>query len=151
MPLPEVQRTIHRTSAVAAVIGAVLSPIPLADEVVLLPLFLVLTRSIARIREVPRAQIPWGAILGTGVAGLGARAAINLTVGFIPGVAAVANATSAALLTELVGAYADAACTDPQGARVLSMKQWGEALRQRLKDRPMRGPRWWPWRRREAT
>jgi len=152
MPLlPEVERTIHRTSVAAAVIGAVLSPVPLADEIVLVPVFALLTRSIARRRGLAPAEIPWRAILGTELAGLGARAALNLSVSFIPGVAAVANAASAALLTELMGAYVDGACEDPQGARALSAAQMTSALRARLKDLPWRAPSWWPWRQGETV
>jgi uncharacterized protein (DUF697 family) len=147
MPLlPEVERTIHRTSLVAAVIGAVLSPIPLADEIVLVPVFALLTRSIARLHGLAREEIPWRAIAGTAVAGLGARAVLNLSVSFIPGVAAVANAASAALLTQLVGAYVDSACEDPKGARALSAEQMTDALRARLTELRWRAPKWWPWR-----
>lgn len=150
MPLlPEVERSIHRTSLVAAVIGAVLSPIPLADELVLVPVFAVMTHSIARRRGLARKDIPWRAIVGTEVAGLGARAVVNLSVSFIPGVAAVANAASAALLTELVGAYVDSACDDPKAARALSTEQITSALRARLKELRWRAPRWWP--RRQAV
>jgi len=150
MPLiPEVERTIHRTSLVAAVIGAMLSPIPLADEIVLVPVFAVLTRAIARHRGLPRKEVPWRPIIGTALAGLGARAAINLSVSLLPGVAAVANAGSAALLTELVGAYVDAACADPKGAKVLSTKQMTDALRAQLRER--RAPKWWPSRRSQTV
>jgi uncharacterized protein (DUF697 family) len=148
---PEVEKTIHTTSIVAAVIGAVLSPIPLADEIVLMPVFAVLTTTIARRRGLPRARVPWKPILGTAAAGLGARAAVNVTVAYIPGVAAVANAASAALLTELFGQYVDVACDAPEEARVLSMKQMLDALRARLKERPLRAPKWWPWRKAEAV
>ncbi len=151
MPLlPEVERTIHRTSLVAAVIGAVLSPIPLADEIVLVPVFALLTRSVARRRGLAREKIPWRAIMGTQVAGLGARAVLNLSVSFIPGVAAVANATSAALLTEVVGAYVDSACEDPEAARALSVEQMTSALGARLTQLRWRAPKWWPWRKVEV-
>jgi uncharacterized protein (DUF697 family) len=143
---PEVEKTIHRTSIVAAVIGAVLSPVPLADEIVLMPVFAVLATSIARQRGVVKGRMPWKPILGTAAAGLGARAAVNISVSYIPGVAAVANAASAALLTELFGQYVDVACAAPDEARVLSMKQMVDALKQRLRDKPPRVPSWWPWR-----
>ena len=145
---PEVTKTIHTTSIVAAVIGAVLSPIPLADEIVLMPVFAVMATTIARQRGLPRERIPWKPLLGTAAAGLGARAAVNVTVAYIPGVAAVANAASAALLTELFGQYVDVACDAPDEARVLSMKQIAEALRDRLKEKQMHPPSWWPWKKR---
>jgi uncharacterized protein (DUF697 family) len=146
---PEVKATIHRTSVVAAVIGAVLSPIPLADEIVLMPVFAVMTRSIARQHALPKGRVPWKPILGTAAAGLGARAAVAVTVSYIPGVAAVTNAASAALLTELFGQYVDVACAAPEEARVLSMKQMLEAMRERFRERPIRAPKWWPWRKAE--
>jgi uncharacterized protein (DUF697 family) len=145
---PDVEKTIHRTSIVAAVIGAVLSPIPLADEIVLMPVFAVLATTIGKQRGVEKGRMPWKPILGTAAAGLGARAAVNVSVSYIPGVAAVANAASAALLTELFGQYVDVACSAPEEARVLSMKQILEALKQRLREKPLRAPKWWPWQKR---
>jgi uncharacterized protein (DUF697 family) len=141
---PDTERTINTTSLVAAVIGAVLSPIPLADEIVLMPVFAVLTTRIARQRGLPRDRVPWKPILGTAAAGLGARAAVNVTVSYIPGVAAVANATSAALLTELFGQYVDVACEKPEDAKVLSMKQMVEAMKERLALKT-KDKKWWPW------
>ena len=48
----EVARAIRGASIAAAAIGVVLSPIPLADEIVLLPVYGFLTARIARSRGV---------------------------------------------------------------------------------------------------
>jgi uncharacterized protein (DUF697 family) len=147
IPDPAVERTIRRTSIATAAIAIVLSPIPLADELVLLPIYAVLTTSIAKSRGLDRKQVPWRPILGTATAGLGARAAVNVTVSYIPGVAALANAASAVALTELFGRYVDGACADPSQARVLSVKELLVGLRERVK-----AMKWAvPWRRGPAT
>jgi hypothetical protein len=124
-----VKATIHRTSVASAVIGAILSPLPLVDELVLAPVIAVLARRIARHHELAASAVPWRAIARTGVNGLVARAVANLAVSYIPGVAAVANAATAALMTEVVGAYIDEACADPERARPLGVKALVERLR----------------------
>ena len=127
-----VQRVITRTSVIGFGLGVVFSPIPLADELLLLPIYAVMTTRIARHHGLSFRQIAWRPILSTAAAGLAARAALNLTVSFIPGVAAVANALSAAALTQLMGRYVDAACRDPQAARAMSPAAIIEVLRARL-------------------
>ena len=113
---------IHTTSAMAAVVGAVLSPIPLIDEILLLPLYSALTLRIAHAHRVRLFSIPWRPIMSTTFSGLFARAALNLTVGLIPGVAAVANGVSAFALTEFLGRYIDDACIDPSKATPIGVR-----------------------------
>ncbi len=106
----EVARAIRGASIAAGALGVILSPIPLADELVLLPVYGVLTARIARSRGVGLHAVPWRPIALTALAGLGARAAINLTVAYIPIVAAAANAASGVALTRFFGRYVDTAC-----------------------------------------
>lgn len=127
----DVSTAIHRTSAVAAVLAAMLSPIPLADELVFLPMYGFLARRIGRVHGLGLGALPWKPIGVTAVSGLAARATVNLSVGFIPGVAAVANATSAVLLTEVLGRYIDAACADPGAARAYGVREFAELLRRK--------------------
>jgi uncharacterized protein (DUF697 family) len=110
---PEVSAAINKTSAAAAAIAAVLSPVPMADELVMLPLFGFLARRIAREHGLSASKTPWRPLFGTAVKGLAARAAVNLAVAFVPGVAAVANATSAVGLTQWFGRFADEVCGNP--------------------------------------
>ena len=126
---PEVRRIVRQAGITSAVIGVILSPIPLADEIVLLPVYGLMSGRIGKHHGLSRAEIPWRPILWTTCAGLAARAAINLTVSFIPGVAAVANAASAATLTQLLGRYVDAACKNPADTRVLSMRDFADQFR----------------------
>jgi uncharacterized protein (DUF697 family) len=128
----EVARHIRGASIAAAVLGVVLSPIPLADEIVLLPVFGVLTAKIARTRGVGVRAVPWRPIAVTAVAGLGARAAVNVTVSYIPVVAAAANAASGVLLTRLLGRYVDTACRTAQSGgetAPMSLKDIADAIR----------------------
>ena len=126
---PEVRRIVRQAGITSAVIGVILSPIPLADEIVLLPVYGLMSGRIGKHHGLARAEIPWRPILWTTCTGLAARAAINLTVSFIPGVAAVANAASAATLTQLLGRYVDAACKNPAGTRVLTMRDFADQFR----------------------
>ena len=128
-PNANVERLIRRTSIVTAVFGVVLSPIPLADELLLLPIYGVMTARIAKDHRLSSRLIPWRPVLATAVAGLAARAAVNVTVSYIPGVAAFANAVSAVALTQFFGRYVDDACANPAGARAFSVKEILGSLR----------------------
>jgi uncharacterized protein (DUF697 family) len=125
----KIDRMIRRTSLVTAALGVVLSPIPLADELLLLPVYAVLTTQIGKHHGLMRRQIPWRPVAATAVAGLAARAAVNVTVSFIPGVAAVANAVSAVALTQFFGRYVEGVCADPSAARAFSMQEILTTLR----------------------
>ena len=126
-----VRRVIRQTGIFSAAIAVVLSPIPLADEIVLLPVYGLMVSRIGRTHEVAQLEIPWRPIALTVLGGLAARAAINLTVSLIPGVSAVANAVSAAALTEILGRYVDAACLHPSATTVLTMRDIADQFRKR--------------------
>jgi uncharacterized protein (DUF697 family) len=124
-----VRKLVSRTSYVAGAIAVVLSPIPLADEVALLPVFGVMTGRIARTHGLKLRDVPWRPIATTTLAALTARATLNLAVSYIPGVAAVANAVSAVTITHLLGRYVDETCESPDAAQSLSMKEIVQRMR----------------------
>ncbi len=126
---PTVERVVRRTSLLTAALGVVLSPIPLADELLLLPIYGLMTRRIGKEHGLSAQGIPWRPIAATAVAGLAARAAVNVTVAYIPGVAAVANAVSAAALTRFMGGYVDTACEHPESARAVTVQEILSRLR----------------------
>jgi uncharacterized protein (DUF697 family) len=132
---PEVSRIINRTSLATIAIAAVLSPIPLADELVFVPVYGIMAMRIAKRHSLATKDIPWKPIFASTLAALGARAAVNVTVSYIPGVAAVANAISAAAITQLLGAYVDAACDAPEHARAMTMKEIADRIREKLRTR----------------
>jgi uncharacterized protein (DUF697 family) len=132
---PDVSKTVHRTTLATSVIAVILSPIPLADELVFLPMYGVLASKIGRAHGLTLGKIPWKPVMKTAMAALAARAAVNVGVSYIPGVAAVANAITAAALTEFFGRYVDTTCADPGAAQTLTMKQVLETLRRELGDR----------------
>jgi uncharacterized protein (DUF697 family) len=133
-PTAEVARDIRRAAIAAAALGVVLSPIPLADEIVLLPAYGLLTAKIAASRRMRLRAVPWRPIALTALAGLGARAAVNVAVSYVPLLAAAANAVTAAALTTVLGRYVDSACEDAaQGRAVdaLGCREIADALRAR--------------------
>jgi uncharacterized protein (DUF697 family)/ElaB/YqjD/DUF883 family membrane-anchored ribosome-binding protein len=111
-----VQRIVDQSSVVAAGLGVVLSPFPLLDEALLLPVLGTMTVRIGRVHGLSWRELPWNAIAKTALGGLVARATLNLGVSYIPFVAAAANAASAATLTGAFGAYADRTCDHPAAA-----------------------------------
>lgn len=136
--IPEVKTAVRRTSIVAAGLGAILSPIPLLDELVLFPLYGDLARRIGGFHDLSFAQVPWRPVARTAFNGLIARAGLNLAVAYIPGVAAVANAASAALLTELFGEWVDSACDNPTEAKAMGIRDVANLLTVKIgwKTRP---------------
>jgi uncharacterized protein (DUF697 family) len=118
-----VRRLVARTSYVTATIAVMLSPIPLADEIALLPVFGVMTGRIGKTHGLKLRDVPWRPIATTTVAALTARATVNLAVSYIPGVAALANAVSAVTITRMLGHYVDEACAEPSRAHPLSAKE----------------------------
>jgi hypothetical protein len=96
------------TGVGAAAVAAILSPIPLADEVVLLPALIGVGVVVGRERGIALGALPWRRLAGGAVAGLVARGAINLAVASVPVVAAAANAATAFVLTRAYAAWADA-------------------------------------------
>ena len=132
---PGVAVVIKRTSIVGAVLGVVFSPIPLIDELLLMPVYAVMTSRIARAKGLPSSRIPWRPIMSTAVAGLSARAAVNLTVSYIPFVSAAANAVSAVALTQFLGRFIDGACDEPERANAVSFREILEDLRAQIQKR----------------
>jgi soluble P-type ATPase/uncharacterized protein (DUF697 family) len=125
---------IHKTSVLAAGLGAVLSPIPLADEVLLMPIYAGMAARIGRAHGLSPREVPWKPILASAATGLAARGTINLTVSFVPGVAAVANAVSAAALTEILGRHFETVCAKPEHATTLGAQEIARGLRDRVAD-----------------
>jgi uncharacterized protein (DUF697 family) len=120
---PDVHAIVRQTAFFNGVLGVVLSPIPLADELLLFPIFAGMTARIAREKSLPVREVPWRPVLSTTFAALTARAAINVTVSYIPGVAAVANAASAVAMTHWLGRYIDEACDAPDRARAFGVRE----------------------------
>ena len=125
----DVKILVHKTSMVTGGIGVVLSPLPLVDEIVLFPVFAVFSSRIAKRHGLAWKQVPWRPILKSTAAGLVARAAVNLTVAFVPGVSTVGTAATAVALTEILGDYVDQTCQAPAEAKPLTVKGVVEMLK----------------------
>jgi uncharacterized protein (DUF697 family) len=124
----ELDRTIRRATVASIAIGIVLSPIPLADELVFLPASGAFAAKIARMHDLQLTEVPWGPIARTALSGLAARAAINVTVSYIPFVAAAANAASAAALTQFFGRYVALACENTAAGKETLPLGWRDIV-----------------------
>jgi hypothetical protein len=113
---PRANKIVRVSELGAAAIAAVLSPIPLADELLIGPGLLGIAAIVGLERGLTLRELPWRALASTAAAGLGARAALNLAVATLPGVAAVANAATAFALTRAYAEWADRACADATAA-----------------------------------
>jgi uncharacterized protein (DUF697 family) len=106
----KVKVAIRVSGLTATALGVVLSPIPLADELVLVPVYGAMAAAIGRANGRSPLEVPWAKVAAAIGGGLAVRGAANLAFAFIPGVAAAANAVSAAVLTEVLGRYIDRVC-----------------------------------------
>jgi uncharacterized protein (DUF697 family) len=130
-----VRKLVARTSVVTGTLAVVLSPIPLADEIVFLPVFGVMTARVGKAHQLRLRDVPWRPIARTTIAALAARATLNLAVSYIPGVAAVANAISAVTVTHMLGRYVDGACADPRSAQPLTVREIAGRLKEAIARR----------------
>ena len=103
---------VRATGLTSMALGVVLSPIPLADEIMLVPIYGGMATAIGVVHGVAPWALPWRKVGRAVVGGLVVRAAANIGFAFVPGVAAVANAISAAVLTEVLGRYIDGLCRE---------------------------------------
>ncbi|HVJ93635.1 MAG TPA: hypothetical protein VM580_27725 [Labilithrix sp.] len=108
-----VAHAVGSASVAAAGLAVVLSPIPLADEVVLPPVYAWLTVRVARARGRRVRDLPWRPLAKLAFVGLGVRAALNAPLAGVPGVAAGMNAATAVALTYVYGACVDYVCRVP--------------------------------------
>jgi hypothetical protein len=113
---PRASAVVRSAGIGAAAAAAILSPIPLADEFLIGPALLGVAAFVGHERGLPFGALPWRPLAKTAVLGLGARAALNLAVSYLPGVAAVANAVTAFALTRIYAEWADRTFADPAHA-----------------------------------
>jgi len=128
-----------KTTAAAVTAGltaAALSPLPMADELALLAVYVDLTRRIADSHGLALAAVPWRPILRTIVNALLVRATMMLPLSFVPGVATVLSSTTAAALTRILGRYIDAACRCPGQAAPIGVQEMAAQLRRLVRKVP---------------
>jgi hypothetical protein len=104
---PRARSIVRATEIGSAAAAAILSPFPLADELVMAPALLGVAAVVGHEHGVALADLPWGTFVGAAVAALTARGAFNLAFSSLPGVAAVANAATAFALTRVYARWAD--------------------------------------------
>jgi uncharacterized protein (DUF697 family) len=104
--------TIRAAEIGSAFVAAILSPFPLADEFVIAPGLLGMAAVIGHQNGLRLAAMPWGALGRAAFVGLAARASANLAVSCLPGVAAIANATTAFALTRAYARWVERACVE---------------------------------------
>jgi uncharacterized protein (DUF697 family) len=131
----DVARAIRAASIAAAGISGVRSPVPLADELALVPVYAWLTVRVARARGKTTQEVPWSPLAKTAFVGLLVRGGIDVTVAPIPGVAAVINASTAVALTVIYGACVDHVCDAASATKTLGWRDVLAALRARATRR----------------
>jgi uncharacterized protein (DUF697 family) len=130
---PNVRALVHKTTILSATIGVVLSPIPLLDEIVLIPVFAQMTRRIAKLHAL--AKVPWRPIVKSTAVGLIARGMVNIPFAPVPGVSTAVDAATAAALTEILGEYVDAVCRDPESAQPLKVREVASMLQRAVRKK----------------
>ena len=92
-------------SATTAVVSFVTQPIPLLDELVVIPMHYLLCVRLASAHGVTRRDLPWKQIKKIIWYGAGARVVTNMSLGLVPVVGMFSNAVTAIALTEYLGHY----------------------------------------------
>jgi hypothetical protein len=100
----------------------------MADEFVIAPGLLGMAAVIGRRHGLSLGAMPWRALGKGALVGLAARASTNLAVCCLPGIAALANATTAFALTRAYADWADrtclsVACRSPSLARARGARE----------------------------
>lgn len=94
---------IHGASAAAAAVGAGLAQIPCSDNALLTPIQLVMAVSLGSVFGIELDESAAKAAVASAAAATVGRTASQMLIGWIPGIGNVANAVSAAALTEAIG------------------------------------------------
>jgi hypothetical protein len=112
---PELQRLTAKYAVVTAIAAFVTQPIPVADEIVVLPLHYWFAGVFIRRRGGRLLHAPWLGVNAIVWGGVGARIASRLTLGLLPPAGAFANAVSSAAVTVLLARYLDRKLPAPRG------------------------------------
>jgi uncharacterized protein (DUF697 family) len=93
------RRITNVYSGVAATVAFVTQPVPLADELIVVPIHYWLIVRLARARRVSVRKLPWRSIQRIIWYGAAARLVVNLSFGLVPVAGAFTNSITAVALT----------------------------------------------------
>src|SRR5258706_4848278 len=103
--LPALRRSTANYAAITAVTALVTQPIPVVDEMVLLPVHYWCAVVFIKQRGGRLWQAPWLGVSALIWGGVGARLASRFALGLVPPAGALANAASSAAVTVLLARY----------------------------------------------
>lgn len=109
---------IHSFSVTAGAAGTGLAQIPLADSTIIMPVQIAMVISLGKVFGLKVTKTVAGAIVRSAAASFVGRGAVQLIVGWVPGVGNAINTATAAGLTELIGWNAVATFIKDPEARV---------------------------------
>ena len=133
---PRTRRITNVYSSVTAVAAFVTQPVPLLDELIVVPIHYVLCVKVARSRGVSILKLPWRPIKKIIWYGAGARLVANFSLGLVPVVGMFSNAITAIALTEYLGRYLDEVIAHPdRPPPEVSMESLKELFANALKKR----------------
>jgi uncharacterized protein (DUF697 family) len=101
------RRITNAYSGVAAVAAFFTQPVPMLDEVIVVPIHYGLTVRLAQSRGVSIFKLPWRSVQRIIWYGAGARLVANMSLGLVPVVGAFANSITAVALTEFLARWLD--------------------------------------------
>lgn len=101
--LKKLNKIIHMSSMAAGSIGAGLAQVPGSDSALIVPLQINMIRQIAKEFNLSLSDSSAEIVLGTGLSTLAGRTLSQFLLGWIPLAGNVINASTAALVTEVLG------------------------------------------------
>jgi hypothetical protein len=113
--MDEVARKLTtRYARLSVGLGLLFTPLPMLDEVVVVPLHYALCRRLAKERGVKSKDLPWKQLRRIIWWGAGARTALAASLSPIPVAGTVANWVTAYALTEFLSSYLDDVLSHPE-------------------------------------
>ncbi len=104
---PVLERLTAKYAVATAVAAFVTHPVPVVDELFVLPIQASFVRAFVRRRGGSLLHAPWSGVGAIALGGLGARLLSRLTLGFVPPWGGVGSAILSAATTVLLGRYLD--------------------------------------------
>jgi uncharacterized protein (DUF697 family) len=131
----ETRRILRRYRIASAVTSVVTHPVPLVDELFVIPIHYAFVVRLARARGVKVRDVPWRQVQQLIWGGAGVRFGFDLAFGVVPVAGAIAHAITASALTQVLGEYLDEALDKPSSPPPVTVQGIKQSLLRRL-------PRW---------
>lgn len=129
---PKLRRLTNRYATISALVSAATHPVPAVDEIIVVAIHYHFSAKVVRAREAKLLDLPWWRVNKIIWGGAALRFFFDLTFGIVPVAGAVAHATSAAALTEVLGRYLEEVLRNPGSPPPMTIRALRDSLRRTM-------------------